>query len=143
MVGEIIETINRKGERIVLKVIADIGAPEEISIDQIEIIPFPLPKMYSISDGYFECVDARDYMDAMDMYLGLHHADALLKDAWRIPEEWKKHDLFFPGTILWGEHEGPHMPFMRWSYEGWILRFRAFFRMSWSMKDDRFIRWRR
>lgn len=143
MIGEIIETENWKGEKNSLKVIADIGAPEEISTERIEIISFPVPKKHSPYYGYFNCVDVRDYLDKADTYLGLHHTDALLKNAWRIPEEWKKQKLFFPGTILWGESKGPYMPYMYWGYEGWTLRFCAFFRMNWSIKDDRFIRWHR
>jgi len=141
MIGEIIEVKTRRGEECELEVISDIGGPEEISTCNIELF-FPLFR--GRDADVFHAADIRDHLGRADINTGLHHAEDLLKAQWRISEEWKKYELYFPGTILRGVKDGElHIPSLDWGYGGWVIMYHPFWRRDWLKDYHRFVRWKR
>ena len=142
MIGEIIEGINARGKINQLKIISDIGGPEEVSLDSLEVF---FPSFRGRNVKFYHAADLRDHLREGDRGVGLCHAECLMKIQWKIPKEWKEKFLFFPGTVF-QEVRGEkllYMPSMEWGYKGWVLQYSYIWRRDWKQQNHYFLRWKR
>lgn len=59
-----------------------------------------------------------------DVLFGQRHAEALLRNRDKIPEEWRKYILLFPGTVWRASDDSLHVPYLLWNGCRWCLGFR-------------------
>lgn len=137
----IIKMMAINGDDYQLEVISDIGGPEEISPDSLELF-FPL--FQGMKVDLFHAPDLRDHLQEADKGVGLRHAECLMKIQWKIPKEWEEKFLFFPGTILRGMiSRDLFMPFMEFGYYGWGIRIYPIWCRDWSRDLHYFVRWKK
>ncbi|MBI5912948.1 hypothetical protein HY839_00725 [Candidatus Azambacteria bacterium] len=139
--GRIIEIMTIGRDSAQLEVISDIGGPEEISPDSLELF-FPLFRGRNVD--VFHAADLRDHLREGDRGVGLCHAECLMKTQSKIPREWEEKFLFFPGTILRGVNgKNLYIPFMEYGRHGWSIRVYPIWRMDWRRHFHYFVRWKR
>ncbi len=138
-----IKTKIRRLEAENLEVISDIGGVEEISPCDVELF-FPL--FLGRDTTAFHAADICDHLKEVDRDVGLRHAESLLKVQGRLPEEWKKYFLLFPGTVLRVVHGKKllYMPSLTWTQNGgWVIYYYLIWRRDWSRDKHAFIRMKR
>lgn len=157
MIGKIIEATSIAKGKNAFEVVEDIGGPEEISVERLEIVPLVNEKipnhltweefLYGVKYNWYPYdreLDVRRCAKEMHALLGLEHARCLLQAQCDIPKEWLKYFILFPGTTLRSMRDGElHIPAL-WGIFGELsLRFLPLIHQEWDLRRHRFIRWRR
>ena len=58
-----------------------------------------------------------------NVVLGQRHAEELLRNQDKIPEEWREYVLLFPGSVWRGSRDDRRVPYLLWDGDRWCLYF--------------------
>ena len=95
---------------------------EEDTISPCGTIQLELCKFLEPKESYVNGEVMVERSKRLRANLGQRHAEALLRNHYLIPENWRAHHLVFPGTA-WRGSCGRYVPCLVWVGGQWFLRF--------------------
>lgn len=80
------------------------------------------PELVNIFKGKEQRISGEELLYRAGVCYGQRHAEAMLRDQRKIPEEYQQHYLPFPGTV-WVNSGDRYVPCLYWRVDRWCLNF--------------------